>query len=229
MELLVTIVILSILSGLFLSGLKHTMKEMESIVCMNHLKQLGLAFSLYAADNHTRLPFSNASYGGSGENPELCWFNALDPHLDGSLVATNKASERLSLMKQDPIIKKLGVQWLSDAHTLKMNEWLTLDRNGTTGSKYFWALSDFSKPSQTVLLFDGKAESNKDASGLPGIVAKQTQGTEGDVMRRHSNRANVLFVDGHVVLRNEKYQTTGDRLGWKVNETSLIWKPWLNP
>jgi prepilin-type processing-associated H-X9-DG protein len=48
-------------------------------------------------------------------------------------------------------------------------------------------------------------------------------------MRRHGAKANVLFVDGHCELRDEKAQTTGDGWGWKVNETRLTWKPWAPP
>lgn len=185
---------------------------------------------MYAGANDNRLPYPNASYG-SGE-AKYCWFNALDPHMLGSMTATNKASEKLHLIKQDPIITKLATRsmtWFSDAHTFKMNEWLSYAKDGSAAADIFWSLDDFADASKTVLLFDGKAEFSRLANGDPNAQAKQTQGTEGDVMRRHANKANVLFVDGHAELRDEKAQTTGDGWGWKVNETRLTWKPWSPP
>lgn len=229
---MVVIVIVSILGTLLLEGTRQVRRTADAAVCVNNLRQLGIAFLYYAETNEGCLPYPNASYGGPDAHPETCWFNALDPQLFGMLPATSKSTERLHLAKQDPVIQMLGrksPQWSTNAHTLKMNEWLTRAPDGTTDSEHFWRLEEFRNACLTVLLFDGKAETSTLGNGLPGTLAKQTQGTEGDVMTRHRQKANVLFVDGHVELRDEKRQTTGDKLGWKVNETRLIWKPWLEP
>ncbi len=226
LELLVTVVILSVMAGLLLGGVRGVRTKADAVACLHHLRQLGLAFHLYAEANGGFLPYPNAAYGG--DQAEYCWFNALDPHLSGACAATNQTSERMHFLKHDPIIKRLGDLWLTNAHTLKMNEWISYTKDGAGVDDVFWTLSDFPLPALSVLLFDGKAETSKNADGTPGAVARQPQGTEGDVMRRHSDRANVLFVDGHAESREEKRQTSGDRLGWKVNATRLIWKPWTN-
>jgi len=228
-ELLVVMGIVAILASLLLSALRSVRAEADIVSCLSNLRQLGLAFHMYAGENEDRLPYPNASYGGPNEHPELSWFNALDPYLLGLLAATSKSTENLSFAKQDPIIQRLGAQWLLNAHTLKMNEYLNRDTAGTLWSEYIWSLEDFVRPELTVLMVDGKAEFSKLASGLPGFLAILPEGSEGDVMRRHSDRANVLFVDGHAELRNENHQITGDRLGWKLDQTSLIWKPWAPP
>ncbi len=229
-EILVVVSILAILMGLIGSAVGGARAKANSLACMNNLRQLGMSFHMYAEANQGYFPFPNASYGsGSGKNYQLCWFNALDPYLLGIIAANNKSSEIVHLIKQDPIIKSLGALWLTNAHTIKMNSWLTRDTSGTKGSESFWSLDDFPDPSLTVLLFDGKAETIKDSKGLPESTAINTDGTEGDVMRRHSDQANILFVDGHVELRNEKHQNSGTGGGWKVNETRLIWKPWSMP
>ena len=226
-ELLVVVAIITILAALLLGAAGKVRAQAHGARCLSNLRQMGMAFQMYANENDERIPYPNASYGGNNANPQLCWFNALDPYLLGLIAATGKAEENVSYIKQDPVIEKLGPQWLVDAHTLKMNERLGYDFTGSPSSEYIWSLADFPRPELSVLIFDGKAERNQLADGLPGSQAKQTQGTEGDVMRRHSDRANVLFVDGHTELRNEKHQTGGDGLGWKLDETSLIWKPWL--
>lgn len=225
MELLVVVVIISILAGLLLGALKNARSQADAAACLSNLRQLGMAFHMYADANADRFPYPNANYNGLGDDSDdvLCWFNALDPYLLSLTAATNKASEHLHLVKQDPIIKRLGTNWLANAHTFKMNEWMGQKDGG--GAKYFWCLGELQNSSITVLVFDGKAEKSADPNDPP---ANQTEGTEGDVMRRHANQANVLFVDGHASLRDEKHQTTGDGLGWKVNETRLLWKPWTN-
>jgi general secretion pathway protein G len=231
-ELLTALAIISILGVLLMQGVRHVRQTTNTVVCMNNLRQLGLAFQYYSEANDGCLPYPNASYGGPDAHPEACWFNALDSQLFGLLPATGKSTERLHRTKQDPVIEKLGrksAQWSADAHTLKMNEWLTRAPDGAVDSEYFWRVAEFRNASMTVLLFDGKAETSVTGGGLPGTVAKQTQGTEGEVMPRHQQKANVLFVDGHVEIREEKRQTSGDKQGWKVNETRLIWKPWLEP
>jgi len=226
LELMVVMAIIAILIAFSLPSLRLAREKARSVACLSGLRQLAMGTMLYSDSNDGLLPYPNASFSGSGANPELCWFNAYDPYLLGLAVATNKASEHLHLVKQDPIFQKFNPVWKQDVHTIKMNAWLREDRYG---NKRFWGLNELGNSGKTVLFFDGKAEFSKLASGLPNLQAKRTDGTEGDVMRRHANRANVLFADGHVELRAEKNQLDGDRLGWDVNNTSLVWKPWLSP
>jgi len=227
-ELLVVMGIVAILASLLLSALRSVRAEADTVRCLGNLRQLGLAFHMYAGENEDHLPYPNASYGEDNNEiyQDLCWFNALDPYLLGLLAATSTSTENLHLLKQDPIIQRLGSQWLLNAHTLKMNKYLNQDTTGTSGSEYIWSLRDFVRPELTVLMFDGKAETSQSPLHFPAVLP---EGTEGNVMRRHSDRANVLFVDGHVELRNEKHQTTGNRLGWELDQTTLIWKPWAPP
>jgi prepilin-type processing-associated H-X9-DG protein len=227
----VVIAIIAILAGLLLGALRSARDRANTVTCLNNLRQLGIAFHMYAGANDNKLPYPNASYGPSDE-AKYCWYNALDPHLLGMSAATVKTNEHLHAVKQDPIIGQLakrGSTWATDAQTLKMNEWLSYARNGSGVADVFWTVDEFANPGMTVLLFDGKAELSRLADGSPSSTAKQTQGTEGDVMRRHGAKANVLFVDGHAEIRDEKVQTTGDGWGWKVNETRLTWKPWSPP
>ena len=217
-ELLVTVAIISVLASLLMGSLNHARASANAMVCMNNLKQLGLAFQLYAQANGDSLPYPNDDFGYS-----ITWFNALDPHLVGRLAATNNAAQALHLTKQDPVIKKLGPSWFANAYTIKMNQRL----GENPGSCRFYTFREIQDPSRTVLLFDGRAETERLTSGEPSAMAKNPQGTEGFAARRHSNGANVLFMDSHVELRREKQQAGGG-LGWAINETSLVWKPWVN-
>lgn len=63
-ELLVVIAIIAILAALLLPALAHAKTKAQAVQCMNNLRQLQLAFTLYADDhNGTYMP---NTYGGDG-------------------------------------------------------------------------------------------------------------------------------------------------------------------
>ncbi len=213
LELLIVVGILSIFSALTGGVMKNIRARARATVCLNNLHQLGLAIRLYSNDNDERFPYPS-SYGFG---PEFGWYHAIDPYMSGQDVG----SQRRSLAKQDPIFERFPQSWSTNVHTIKMNQNLGY----TNGVAFFASFTGVSHPEWTVLLFDGRAELDALVSGAPSAVATRMDGTEGHVARRHSERANVLFVDGHAELRNEKHQTTGTMLGWEVDGTSLIWQP----
>ena len=55
-ELLVVIVIIGILAGLMLPALARAKGKAHNIVCVNNLRQLGVAVRLYSEDNESKMP-----------------------------------------------------------------------------------------------------------------------------------------------------------------------------
>src|SRR6266545_8346118 len=69
-ELLVVVAIIAILAAMLLPALSNAKETARRITCVNHLKQLGLAFTMYADENEGQFPARQQPY----------WMTRLQPY-----------------------------------------------------------------------------------------------------------------------------------------------------
>ncbi|HUL51056.1 MAG TPA: DUF1559 domain-containing protein [Candidatus Nitrosotalea sp.] len=77
-ELLVAIAIIAILAGLLGTAVAKARGRAETVMCANNVRQLGLAWVLYATDNYDRLPYNlggNSTVRGLAPRQDWNWVN----------------------------------------------------------------------------------------------------------------------------------------------------------
>jgi len=88
-ELLVVIAVISLLAAMLLPGLQRAKNMSKQAACMEHLKQVGVATFLMAADNNGWLNGVNTRYGPDGVTSTNVgyWINTITNYGVASLVA----------------------------------------------------------------------------------------------------------------------------------------------
>jgi len=74
-ELWVVIAIIALLLAILMPSLQAAKKRGQAVVCLNNLKQIGMAANFYASDYEDRIP------RGEGKKKELIWFMRFLPYV----------------------------------------------------------------------------------------------------------------------------------------------------
>jgi len=201
-ELLVVIAIIAILAGLLLPTLARAKESGRSTVCVNNLRQLGLASILYADDFNGRLPsFRDWLYTKAGDLTT----GKLFPYVK-SKPSYTCPTDRLEIASRRRLAAPAGggfgnVNKPRD-YSFAMN----------CGICHATELSTFLEPSKTMLYMEARLATN-DYSGMVG----PTFGVR-PLALRHNGRGHLVMTDLHVMnMRKEEYDA--------VAKTKRFWFP----
>lgn len=199
-ELLVVIAIIAVLAGLLLPGLARAKDKARATQCLSNLRQWNLALSFYLHENEDCIPRRGQGVQplSNIDRPED-WFNALPPLLDQpsyQSLATNTAIPQAG----DPTVfvcpnaRPTGAtHFLSYAMNIYVSPWIRPSPH---------RLGEIPRPDAVVFLADGPGGYSSTAPSVKPY----------SVQARHSERANVAFLDGHI------QSFTGGYLGCGVGD-----------
>lgn len=229
-ELLVSLAIIAVLAGLLATAVAKARSKAHGIVCLGSVKQLSLAWLVYASDHEDRLPYNLGGRNddrGIAPKADYNWVNNilnwdLDPdNTNTAFVAKGSFSpyvNRLAAIYRCPSDRALSDEqkragWSTRVRSYSMNAMVgdagENSRYGTNyfnpGYKQFKRLSDFRNPSQIFVFLDEHPDSIND-----GYFLNKTEELEWFDLPAsyHAGGASFSYGDGHVDAHRWQHSTT---------------------
>ncbi len=248
-ELLVVISIIALLLAILLPVLGSARDAASASICRSNMRQVMVATLMYADENQLYFPqpTNDSDIAFINERARHLWFNAVDRYLGEGAInyGTTAASRKHTQIKNDPIWNSFSESDREVNRTIKMNRFLGNVKN--TGNSngppnlHFVKVTDVYEPTKTVTYADGVAidmhpETNMSNPRSYFFIDDNATTSNPSIMvgLRHSDGANVMFVDGHgrhvkQDIKPHSYGATPMRIWYPEEDPGqeLLWDPWL--
>ncbi|MCD6521938.1 DUF1559 domain-containing protein [Candidatus Calescamantes bacterium] len=200
-ELLVVIAIIAILAAILLPALHKAREKARQGVCMNNLKQIGVAFMMYAADHNSYLPpyVDNPS----GNPTYMLYTQTLS---DGGYLVVKEwrsfkyGDVRTGVWRCPSVRFKPGLYQYGGGYGVPRDFGNVLNPHVIFAetNQYCTKLCRLTNPSKKVLILDVKSRGDNNQFEPNCWVPPWNNPTMNQGSDRHSGGSNVCFCDGHV-------------------------------
>jgi prepilin-type N-terminal cleavage/methylation domain-containing protein/prepilin-type processing-associated H-X9-DG protein len=182
-ELLVVIAIIGILASLLLPALARAKEKSKQTTCLNHEKQIAMAYFLYAGDYDEWFPGFIHRWVAGGSSTG--WYSLVQTYMGNITYTKNEAYYCPSTNYMLAPSRYSTTTLISDVY-------------------YGFPLKRIKRPEDKFLILDGAGEDSKGNFGARTCVVYGRYipddawgGCRGHLWLAHSGFANIVFVDGH--------------------------------
>jgi prepilin-type N-terminal cleavage/methylation domain-containing protein/prepilin-type processing-associated H-X9-DG protein len=226
-ELLVVIAIIAILAGLLLPALAKAKQKGQATICLNDLKQSGLAMLMFADENDDMIPRSSAGNSTRWWPELMSYVSEAGNVKKGQSWEKNHRNIKIFMCPSYPIPNNIPNK--GQVVTYVVNTWDSRSASSCTSSANenigLSKITNFNLPSDSAYLLDNEDGTDNQGINRPIITSFQRTdlndvwlpghlpyGSGGKRLsndrriaaKRHNDGSNILFIDGHAGFRKSK-------------------------